>query len=225
MKNKILHIIFPVDPTTDFLSVIIDYLKKNTEFQIIIHRIQDLKEQIEFKNNLKQIVIENSLILFLGHGNSYSLRGPSVLNNNFGPLFEKEEINLLSKNRVIFLSCNSSDYLRDYIKRTEIISGLGFPNLITDEYDILYPDEPDRVNGINKNDIEMFKIILINLVKLSIADIINSDLTFYEFYKRLKLRTQKKIIEIYSGSRNTKTPLGKMMYDLNEGLVFFGKSN
>ena len=225
MKNKILHIIFPVDPTTDFLSVIIDYLKKNTEFQIIIHRIQDLKEQIEFKNNLKQIVIENSLILFLGHGNSYSLRGPSVLNNNFRKKIKKEEINLLSKNRVIFLSCNSSDYLRDYIKRTEIISGLGFPNLITDEYDILYPDEPDRVNGINKNDIEMFKIILINLVKLSIADIINSDLTFYEFYKRLKLRTQKKIIEIYSGSRNTKTPLGKMMYDLNEGLVFFGKSN
>ncbi|MDQ3192757.1 MAG: hypothetical protein M3Q58_14275 [Bacteroidota bacterium] len=223
MNNALLHVIFPKDGTTDFLEEIIDYLKNQTKAIITVHRINDLEQQLDFKSNIGDFIPINSNVLFIGHGTSSSLRGPVVPLNSFGPFFSESELSLFKTHRIILLTCRSSDYLKKYGKESGLKAGIGFPNLITDYYEIIYPEDPHRVTGLAESEIILFRNVLVDIVKFSLEEFINGNLSFFQLYKRIKLRSQKALIKFYNRNHDKgKLPYGKMLYDLNDGLGFIG---
>lgn len=219
MANSHLHIIYPIDQTTDFLEEIIDHLYAETKSDIKLYRLETVMDHLNFIDDAENIFPDNCTIMFMGHGMSNALSGSVIGKESYGPFISENQLSVFKNKKVILLSCRSSQYLYKYGRECSLKAGLGFPNLITDPYEILYPDEPDRVNGILQPDIDAFKRILINTVKFSIEEYINDELSFYQLYKRIKLRSQRELMKFYNGNpKSGKLPLGKMIYDFNDGM-------
>jgi len=223
MHNSIIYFIFPKDETTDFLDEIFNHVSTKTEANITLHRIETISDHTSFLDKANDILPENGTIIFMGHGMSTALSGASIGTSSYGPFISESELSIFKNRKVVLLTCRSTEYLKQFGKDCGLKAGLGFPNLITDPYEILYPEEPERVNGIKNTDIDLFKKLLVDIVKYSLEEYIIEKLSFYEFYKRIKLRVQKALIQYYSlNPCKGKTPYGKMLYDLNDGISIIG---
>ncbi|MBW7941595.1 MAG: hypothetical protein H3C64_04170 [Candidatus Kuenenia stuttgartiensis] len=221
MRNNSIHFIHPVDDTTNFLSEILYYLQENTEVDITLFR---LKEPEDHTNVLKSIeqTSDATTIVFMGHGMSSALSGATVGTYSYGNFISEHALNVFKGKKVMLLTCRSNEYLKNYGRESRISAGIGFPNLVTDSYETLYPEEnADRINGIIESDIAQFRILLVNIVKFSLRDFILRDLSFHQLFTRLKLRSQKALLEYYRmNPKRGLIPYGKMLYDLNDGLYY-----
>lgn len=208
MAKKIC-IIHPVDATTDFLSEI---YKNIDESKISILRIEKKEEHFSFYDC---IPLENT-VLFLGHGTSDSLNGASTL--DFEGIFMSEnQLNVFENKDIILFSCRSNQYIKKFYQSANLKNGIGFPNMITDYTEISQYDT-DRAEGLTSEDIEEFKKALVEIMAGSIRDFIELNLNIYQLYNRIILRTNKIILNYFK--INNSEPLGKMLLDLRNGMIF-----
>lgn len=223
MNNKRLHFIFPKDETTDFLNEIINYVQRETDVEIVVHRITTIDDHLIFLQKAEEILPANELIIFMGHGMSSALSGALIEGRSYGHFISEHQLTLFKNKKILLLSCRSNEYLHKFGFDAGIKAGIGFPNLITDSYELIYPDEPERVSGVTDVEIELFKTTIVDIVKYSLEDFIMRQLPFYQLFTRLKLRAQKKLLTFYSENAGKgKLPYGKMLYDLNEGIYIIG---
>lgn len=225
MDTLKLHVVFPNDETTDFLKEISEYISNKTEAQITLHRLSTIQDHLSFKDQAQAIISQDSIVLFMGHGMSNALSGAIIGRDSYGPFITDNELSIFRNRKIILLTCRSNEYLKKFGKECGIKAGIGFPNLITDIYETYYPEdsERDRVYGISEVEINDFKKVITDIVKHSLEDFINNNLTFYQLYKRIQLYSRKNLIEFYKSKPFMgKLPYGKMLYDLNDGISLVG---
>jgi len=223
MDNPSFHIIFPKDETTDFLQEIIDHIVDNTDADVVVHRIETINQHVDFFASAQMMIPADAIVLFMGHGMSSALSGAHTSEFAYGPFISDNQLSLFKERKVILLTCRSNEFLSNYGLPCGLKAGIGFPNLITDDYELIRPDEPERVNGVTNQNVQDFRRCLVDIIKFSIEDYINLKLSFYQLYKRIQIRAQRQLIQYYNTNQNQgKLPYGKMLYDLNHGVQFIG---
>lgn len=221
MNNRRIIIIHPKDETTDFLEEISSYLIKNVNVEISILRLSTKEDHLSFFETVHTFD-ENELILFLGHGTSTGLSGCSTNQYEQTEFITEKQLKVFENRNLILLSCRSNQYLNSYFKDCKLKSAIGFPNLITDFEEVIHHDDPTRLEGITLDDIEEFKIILVEIVKYTLEDYCKSELSIFQIFNRLKIRINKKIILLYQKNiTNDKTAVGKMLQDVVSDLSYF----
>jgi len=211
MMSKKICIIHPVDPTTDFLDQIYMGLDDS---QINLLRLKNKSDHDSFYESPP----EEKRVLFLGHGTTDSLNG--AMNDNYEQkhFISEKQLTVLSKKDVILFSCRSNQYIKKFLKECNLNNGIGFPNMITDIEEIPYYDDPERAEELTQEDINIFKQMLVRIMKNSLSDFILLDLSLDEYYNRIKLRINVEIINFYKEKKDISS-LGKMLLDLRKGLL------
>jgi hypothetical protein len=221
MSNKKIHIIHPKDDSTDFLEGIYKDVCPLPEIETTILRIISQDEYFAFFKMIPTLP-NNELVLFLGHGTSTALSGPRTRDFEIETLIGQSELKIFDHKNVVLLSCRSNQFLKSFFKERNLRSAIGFPNLITDFAEVEHHDNPERLQNITQEDIELFKTNLVEIIKYSLEDYVNNELNIFQFYNRIKLRINKRVIKLYKENpKNGKLPLGKMLNDMADGLSFF----
>lgn len=222
MSKKRLHIIHPEDSTTDFLNLITEYIRELAEINLI--RLKTKADHFNFFELIHSID-KNELILFFGHGTSTGLSGAVTKDYENQEFITEKQLKIFSEKNIMILSCRSNQYLKSYFKECDIKSAIGFPNLITDHGEIEHHDDPERLNDVSVEHIELFKNVIIDVVKFSLEDYVTENLSMIQFYNRIKLRINKRIMKLYNEIPDKgKLPLGKMLNDMVDGMIFFNKN-
>lgn len=224
MNNKIIHIIHPKDDSTNFLVAIYSYLLENTDAKINILRIANKEDHSNFYDIIPKIP-NNELILFFGHGTSFGLSGARTKEYEEIEFITLKQLKVFADKNIILLTCRSNQYLKTHFDECIIKSAIGFPNLITDFEEVEYHDDPKRVENIKQEDINIFRNMIVGIIKYSLEDYINNNLTIQQLYNRIKLRINKRVINLYIETPNKgKLILGKMLNDMIDGLIFLRKT-
>lgn len=223
MNNKKINIIHPKDDTTDFLEEIYSYIKINTGVEINLLRLESKEDHVEFFK-LIHLFPNDELVLFLGHGTSTCLSGASTKEYELIEFISEKQLKVFEEKKVILLACRSDQYLKVFFENCNIKSAIGFPNLITDLNEVEYYHNSERLSNIIQGDIDIFKIAIVDVIKYSLEDFINNNLSFYQLFNRIKLRINKRVVKFYNTTPNKgKLPLGEMLNDMAIGLDYFEK--
>ena len=221
MNNSKIHIIHPKDESTDFLDSITEYIEKYTSVEINLLRLQTKKDHFIFFE-LIQSINDDELILFFGHGTSKGLSGSVTKDFEQREFITEKQLKIFENKNIVILSCRSNQYLNSYFKECNLKSAIGFPNLITDYEEIEYHDDPKRVENLKQEDIDIFRKMIVDIIKFSLEDYINHNLSIQQLYNRIKLRINKKVINLYFETPNRgKLPLGKILNDMASDLKYF----
>lgn len=211
MMSKQLSIIHPVDETTDFLCEIYDHLSSESFNLLRIATRQD--HSLFFENPPKEDVV-----LFLGHGTSTALNGAMTSAYEHKIFISETQLTVFEGKDVILFSCRSDQYIRKFFNSSKLRTAIGFPNMITDKDEIEHYEDPERAEGLTKDDIEIFRKILVTIMAGSLKDFIEKDLSVIEFLNRIIIRTNVAIIKLFKNP-NLNPPLGKMLLDFRKGLM------
>lgn len=222
MDRSNIYIIHPVDETTDFLEEITNHLAETTKVRLTIYRVKDIQEHKAIFETINEIP-ETCPILFLGHGNSDSLSGARRTASDYGSLIYQDQIDCFKDRHLLLLSCRSAEYLQTFGRKAGIKAGIGFPNLVTHKEDLLYSQNYEREKQITEYEISLFRQIIVDTIMYSLEDFVNDSLSFFQLYKRIQMRVHRQLIKYYSNSvNNGNFQLGKMMNDMNDGMLFIG---
>lgn len=206
MKNDIL-IIHPQDSTTDFLQGITNFLfDKYGEQRFVFHRpgIGEIEAQ-SCRSLIEQMPL-SSFILFIGHGSSSSLMGARTHRITENILIHRDHLSLFERKNVMFLSCRSSDFLKN-----RGISGIGFGDIITDMSEVISRREHETnayrypKGDITEEDIRKSNELLVDIVKRSLNDYLIEELSLFNLHFRLKLRFNKAIFNLIGENKPSHT--------------------
>lgn len=197
MKNDIL-LIYPQDETTDFLQGIPDFLfDKHGEARFIFRRVSvEENSHQECHSTIAQLSF-GSLVIFLGHGSSYALMGARTSRVQENILISRENLSLFEGKEVLFLSCRSSELLKN-----QGILGIGFGDLVTDMSEVVSRREHEidayrHPNGdIVEQDIQRANELLVEVIRRSLHDAILDGLSLPDLYLHLKLRFNRSIFNL-----------------------------
>jgi hypothetical protein len=217
--KQMITIIYPADKSTDFLNDILVTLLKKDNLDFNLYRLNEREKHDEFLENIANLPNQD-LYVFLGHGGSDNIKGACSSYCDYGSLIEQNQLSLLANKRVFFLSCRSNEYLKDYGRKCGVNSGIGFPNMITDIYDIEGAILEDKSLTITIDDVDKFILILVNIIKESLLEFLENDLTLYSLYHRIKLKTAKKLFILVTS--NESKALIEMVRSLKDELYVFG---
>lgn len=204
MKNDIL-LIYPQDKSTDFLQGIPNFLfDKFGEQRFIFRRLGFTEEAIQECRALIGQISLGSFVIFLGHGSSIALMGARTSHLQESVLINRDQISLFQKKEVLFLSCRSSDFLKN-----QEISGIGFGDLITDMSEVIGRRDHEfdayrhPKGDIREEDIHQFNEFLVDVVRLSLHDAIKNGLSIQDLYLRLRLRFNRFIFNLIKENKPT----------------------
>ncbi len=217
------HVIFPRDETTNFLMDIVYCLNDLEDEDYIELDLRRLNSQEDHNLAIQELeeLPNNELIVFLGHGTSCALSGSSTTEHNHGVFIENDGLKVFEHKKILLLSCKSNEYLESEAYNCGIKGAIGFPNLITDDSETSYPEDPAQIEGLTVEDIENFRKVITDSVKQSLSDYFIHSLTFHSLYKRIELRVRRALLDEYKNSSG-ETPLGKQISAMLKGMSFYG---
>lgn len=220
-------IIHSLDETTEFLSAIPEFLKKQgvTAFEYYI-----LSQQTDNAEEIANQLLGNpdqDLVVFLGHGASYCIYLPFTQNQPKAPLIDKSNFHILNNRGFISLSCRSAEFIHHNYSVGPAM--LGFDDLPTHWEDVwaqrevestAYPDITDSV-------LENYRRILVDIFKQALADaLLPSQKSFSFFYFRLRLYINKFIAQVnLEKISDNSILLANLLFDLKQGIRLFGNDN
>lgn len=206
-------IIYPPDPTTEFLSAIINEISKlpieikNHDFHYISK--DDSINQVKDLDSIRSII-------YLGHGTQDELN----VNNGEETIISLFDARRMFKNKkIVLLSCYSSSFIKGLNNDYEV--GLGFGNIPTSKSE-LKGNDIEKYNHEDYKCIDIFKLTLVSIFKNSILEAINLNYSFQQLYYALKLRINKKISQCSLSSDKTDRLVGELFYDIKKEIVLFG---
>ena len=220
--------IFPNDSTTMFLNEIVGTLEK--AFSGILTCIR-IEPTIDAHNECLTLISnepDDSLILFLGHGQSDKLFGASSegQSDEYKVFKEKgfihgDNISVFANKKVISLSCNSNETIGKDAITQKCTSFIGFGNIPTD-----WIIEIDEYSQIKSKDIDYFNEILCIIVANSIIYSIQHGFTFAQFEKLFKIIVNKEIIEkLHHVYAENAWWIDRSLYNLKDEITIFGNHN
>lgn len=206
-------IIYPSDPSTEFLQEII-----NNTNELVSKKINKVLPN-DFKKTLHEIKTSDGVttILFLGHGFSGGLYG-GCHNPQYRTPFVStiNGIHTFESKKIILLACRSSEYI-DSLEET-YHSAIGFGNIVTSQQDLKTKSEIFRYS----NSINIFRSDLLDLFSKSLNEAIKMEYTFLQFYNGLKLRMNKYICSHSISSNVNEKIAGELMFNLKKEMIIKG---
>lgn len=145
-----LYFIHALDETTSFLSIFQDNFSDN--FFVIEPNQASVERSIEYL----QGVPENSIIIFLGHGDSAGLHTPESSSFRKNTFIDKVNCNELFINKkALLLSCRSREFIGKIHSAQQII---GFGNILSSPQEVRTEAELETGNyrNLSKEDIDFF---------------------------------------------------------------------
>lgn len=220
MNNGPMLVIFPKDPTTDFLQDIVVYLTAEvTSRRISVLRIEPSDESHRY--SLEQIEASGcASIVFLGHGSSTSLSGAMSNTYRCEKFISLKNINVFKGKKLVLLSCNSESLIKS-AKLSGYDEAIGFGDLPTDWNDVQAAREYDvnAYRGFSQEIIEKFRYSLVEIIKFSLADFLNDGLTFKDLRNLMFLRLNKRIAKYYVSNREFNLPLSDALLKMKQETV------
>lgn len=220
-NNRKTLILFPKDSTTNFLEEIVAYIHQTVQpsmFSFI--RIEPSDES--HKNSIEEI--QNPIydtILFLGHGTSFSLYGSREGEYRNERFITIKDFGVFKSKKIILVSCDSHTIIKK-AKANGFEEAIGFGDLPTDWNDIQSAREIDinAYKGFNEKVIESFRNSLVDIVKYSISDYLNNNLSLIQCYKLIFLRINKRIAKYYCADRENNLPLSYALLRMKQETIF-----
>jgi hypothetical protein len=192
----VINIIYPKDPSTEFLLQIYTILFGRFGSEVVKILYIEANEKsyanaLEFIENSP----DNSLLLFMGHGQDDQLFGAESANFKKRSLVKRTEFRVFKGKYLFSLSCYSSELLRTSLGNSGIINSIGFGSLPTEMTEV-ENDKKLKEKGVTDNIIQRFKDILVELVTLSYSEFIEKGLSFSELSEYYLLLLNRKISEV-----------------------------
>lgn len=163
-----IKVIISVDPSTQFLYEIISNLIKNG-IDIQLFEIQP--NEASYKKRFEDVSQFNkdSIILFLGHGQSNQLYGGEALDTfPKQPFIKLNQMNIFQEQHLFLLACDSSDLIKRSFKQSKYRKSIGFGGLPTSLEEV-EKDKKLSAEGISEQTIEYFKDEIVYAVSKAIT--------------------------------------------------------
>lgn len=164
-----MYLIFPSDPTTEFLQEVIDESIQNFPEIKLIQCGATKKSYDDTIATLNKIP-KGGIVFFIGHGSPNSLYGGATSEIDKKPILTLNNINLFKDFKLILMACNSASFLKSSREMRGFSDGLGF-GLLPSEMGELQVNRKIRELELTEGDLEQFKKILIDLFKKVIAKV------------------------------------------------------
>lgn len=216
-----LVIIQPIDPSTSFLSTVIDNIKNAANTDEILHiKVEASEESHDNCLRLIETAEVNSTVLFLGHGQDNCLFGGHSDDSPRKALITIQNVQVFQGKNLFSFSCNSTTFLKNTFRHSAIINSIGFGSIPTEE------DEIRQVNRLIRNDItdaiiESYKVILIELLSDTFVNMAKTKKSFIEMCEYFQLLIRRKISDVIltDKSKNENRVLSDLLYQLKAELI------
>lgn len=217
-----LYFIYPADDTTKFLLEIPKIITKRFGKEclniIIISPTED-----SYSSCLQEItkIPEKSIIIFMGHGQDDKLWGAESEDFEKKPLILKNQTKIFANKHLLCLSCNSNEFLKGTFSYSKIISSIGFGSLPTSITEV---ENSKRLKemGVNEEVISKYTKILIDLISVSLCNMLEKDQSFAELSLSILLRLNKKISEVVLEDKKSSNNriLSDLLFYMKTEMVF-----
>lgn len=210
--------IYPVDETTDFLNKIPEELLTffGSDFDLI--RVYPNDKSHEDAINIIESAPNGSIFIFLGHGNSMTLKGAESGSYCKDVFIDNDKLIIFNNKSLFVLACRSSSLLECgvYISGTNINQSISFPNIISSWEELeherlvkitLYPN-------LTKSHIDRFNSIITESTIYCLKGLFeNKD--FNSIHRRLIHYLNQKMVELVINEPNSANrDLADMIFDL-----------
>ena len=211
-------IIYPTDPTTKFLSDIVDAAKKNILCEVDRVKPDFYKTTLELIDSIPQ----SRTLLFLGHGFSEGLYGGCYVADGRLVLLRKDQgENIFKNKKVIFFCCRSSEFISSFEDTFEV--AIGFGDIKTTKADLILAKDKKKYR--DNNSIKIFRENLIILFTNSFLESCRMNYTFLQYYNSLKLRINKCICKFSLSKDPDERLAGELMFELKKEMIIVGNSS
>jgi len=218
---KKLVIIHPRDESTSFLDSIwnkgiLDYAD-DCQIMDVGYSLEEHTAVFEILRNLP----EGSNVVYLGHGNSFSLKGACGIGFNMEVFFSKQNVQLFENINLLCLSCKSADFLRPF----KYLSYVAFGDLPTHMVEIsgLREQEYNAYKGVDEKVISEFRDVIVSIMSNSIYEWMTIGLDSRGLYHRIKIRLMREIgmvLSITTAKSTEKEALLELLVDMHKELEF-----
>lgn len=210
-------IIYPSDPSTQFLKEIVHKIKVLISTEINEAKPNEYPETVEFLRS-KSV---SETVLFLGHGFSNGLYGGCYVAAGRQVLFNREIANELFRDKkVVLFACRSSELIES-MKETFNVA-IGFGNIKTAKEDL--QDKREKKKYSDHNSLRIFRERLVILFSNSITESIMKEYNFKQFYNSLKLRINKNICLLSLSHEPNERLAGELMFELKRDILLIGNT-
>lgn len=168
-----MYLIFPNDPTTEFLQEVIDFTKEYYP-QVRVVNCSASNESYAETLDILEAIPEGGTIFFIGHGSPNTLYGGASNGIEKKSLITLKNVNLFKHSQLILMACNSSDFIKSSRPMRHFSDGLGF-GLLPSEIIELQKNRKIRELKLSEEELNKFKVILISLFKNIIAKVANGE--------------------------------------------------
>mgnify|MGYP000538845440 CR=1 FL=1 len=190
-----IYIVYPYDSSTEFLLKIPSLIEERHGSAFTMIKIEATDSSYASGLDSLSKVPDDSIVLFMGHGQSDLLYGAESSTFEKKKLIGKSEIKILSNKYFFSLSCNSNEFLHSTFNSSKIINSIGFGSLPTEMIEVENNNKLKQ-QGITESIIANYKNILVELVSTSFCDMIEKQQSFYELSNYFMLRLNKKISQV-----------------------------
>ena len=213
-----IYVIFPTDPTTQFLEKVVADLQVGLGGELV-YVIKVDASDMSYKKAKEEIALipEKAVTLFMGHGTAQSLYGGTSPEYPEKELFRLGDTVALRNKHLFLLSCFSASFLHSTRRDRNYINSVGFGMLPTEMGEVAKFSRL-RKQAVEQPLIEEYKDILVESVASSIVYSFQRDCSLDTIYYHFRLLINRKISDLVINQGNR--VLADVLYQMRLEMVF-----
>lgn len=222
---KKIYCIYPQDSTTDFLEKIPEELSSFFEDRFQLIRIEPNDKAHERAFQLIKESDEGSIFIFIGHGNSGTLKGAEIeglyCNDDF---ISNEKMSVFNGKSLFLLACRSVELLdvARYTTDLNIKESISFPNIISSDVELKEErkKKKDLYPGISNEQIDTANSILVSSVIYALKGL-GTSADFKHIYVRLIQHLNQCMVDlVWFNPTPVNRELADMIYHMKSEIKF-----
>lgn len=212
-------IILPQDPSTSFLTFIIDNLKnKEIEFDLI----NVMPNQDSYDSVLEKLKMtgDGDFIIFLGHGSSDRIYGGESEHFAKRYLVKRNEMSIFKNKNLFLLACDSTDLLKSSFNVSNIKKSIGFGPLPTELSEL--NSNKFKSLGVDENIIDQFKKKIVDVISDSLIFFLKNnhiEMSMLDLKDHILLLINKEINNSILIEQNR--PLGDLLFYMKTDMAIY----
>ncbi|GAA4871838.1 hypothetical protein [Ferrimonas pelagia] len=212
-----MYIIFPNDPTTDFMDPVLDAVN-NLVIDGSLKVIRCAADDPSYEKARREIqdIPPGSKVVFIGHSTSSMLFGGESVDYPRAALVKKDEMGLFKDRQLFLISCFSAGLMKSSRPFRNKASCLGF-GLLPSEIGELGDHGNISKIGLTEEDILSFREILSEVMSYLVAHWLDDGKTLYSTYDLFKVLVNKKINDCLLKENNAR--LAELLFYISHEAV------
>ena len=213
-----IYIIISIDPSTTFLTEIVERLTSE-KIEMIKIEVQPSKDPYVKELEIIKNIPDYSTIIFLGHGQSGILWGGESSEIKKRELVDSREMKIFNNKNLFLLACDSAKLLRGSLLNFKLLKSIGFGGLPTETYEI-ESSKKLLERGVTHEVLDEFKNAIIETVSDAFIYYLNSKCDdFYKLRDYLSLLINKRINKAVLEDNNRK--LADLLFEMRNEMAIY----